>query len=134
QELRQQGEDVISLSVGEPDFNTPEHILNAAKAAMDQGLTKYTATSGVIELKEAIVDKFKKDNNLSYTTDEIIVNTGAKQSLYTAFQAILNDGDEVIIPAPYWVSYTEQVKLSGGVPVIVDAQEENDYKLTADEL
>lgn len=134
QELRQQGEDVISLSVGEPDFNTPDHILEAAKEAMNQGLTKYTATSGVIELKEAIIEKLQNDNQLSYAPDEVIVTTGAKQSLYTAFQAILNDGDEVIIPAPYWVSYTEQVKLSGGVPVIVDAQEENDYKLTAEEL
>src|SRR5690625_3855135 len=101
---------------------------------MNQGITKYKDTRCVIELKYAIIEKLQNDNQLSYAPDEVIVTTGAKQSLYTAFQAILNDGDEVIIPAPYWVSYTEQVKLSGGVPVIVDAQEENDYKLTAEEL
>src|SRR5699024_5618126 len=104
QELRKQGEDVIGLGVGEPDFNTPDHILKAAEKAMYDGFTKYTASSGIIELKEAIPQKLKNDNEPSYSTDEIIVTTGAKQSLFTAFQAILNDGDEVIIPAPYWVS------------------------------
>src|SRR5690625_5424550 len=97
---------------------------------MNQGITKYKDTRCVIELKYAIIEKLQNDNQLSYAPDEVIVTTGAKQSLYTAFQAILNDGDEVIIPAPYWVSYTEQVKLSGGVPEIVDAQEEKDRKST----
>lgn len=134
QELKRQGEDVIGLGVGEPDFNTPDYIINAADQAMRDGLTKYTPSGGVIELKEAIVRKFKRDNHLTYTPEEIIVTTGAKHALYTAFQAILNEGDEVIIPSPFWVSYTEQVKLSGGKPVIVDALEENDFKLTADQL
>src|SRR5699024_9937679 len=102
--------------------------------AMASGKTKYTASSGVIDLREAIAKKLKNDNNLSYSSDEIIITTGAKHALYTAFQAILDDGDEVIIPAPFWVSYTEQVKLSGGQPVIVQAEEKNDFKLTAEQL
>jgi|SRR5690625_1196576 len=134
QELKKQGEDVIGLGVGEPDFNTPEYIIKAAEKAMYDGLTKYTASSGVVELREAISQKLLDDNNLSYSADEIIITTGAKHALYTAFQAILDEGDEVIIPAPFWVSYTEQVKLSGGVPVIVQAEEENDFKLTAEQL
>lgn len=134
QELKRQGEDVIGLGVGEPDFNTPDYIIKAAEKAMASGKTKYTASSGVIDLREAIAKKLKNDNNLSYSSDEIIITTGAKHALYTAFQAILDDGDEVIIPAPFWVSYTEQVKLSGGQPVIVQAEEKNDFKLTAEQL
>ncbi|HLS06935.1 MAG TPA: pyridoxal phosphate-dependent aminotransferase [Bacillota bacterium] len=134
QELKRQGEDVIGLGVGEPDFNTPEYIIKAAKKAMDDGMTKYTASSGIIELREAIQQKFRNDNNLSYDADEIIVTTGAKHALYTVFQAILEQGDEVIIPTPFWVSYTEQVKLSDGVPVLVQTEEKNDFKLTAKQL
>lgn len=133
-QLKNEGHDVIGLGVGEPDFNTPDYIIQAAKDAMDKGQTKYTPSGGILPLKKAIVDKLANDNNLIYTTDEIIVTTGAKHALYTAFQTILNDGDEVIIPSPYWVSYPEQVKLAGGVPVFVQAKEENSFKLTADQL
>lgn len=133
-ELRDAGNDVIGLGVGEPDFNTPKYIIDAAKKAMDDGFTKYTPSGGIIELKQAIVDKFKVDNELSYTTDQIIVTTGAKYSLYALFQVILNDGDEVIIPTPYWVSYPEHVKLAGGDPVYVDGLEENDFKITKKQL
>jgi len=100
-ELKAQGHDVIGLGVGEPDFNTPQYVIRAAKKAMDEGMTKYTATGGVKELKQAIINKFKRDNDLSYSADEIIVTSGAKHALFTLFQAILNDNDEVIIPAPY---------------------------------
>src|SRR5690625_945579 len=134
QELKRQGEDVICLGVREPDFNTPDNIIKAAKKAMDDGMTKYTASSGIIELREAIQQKFRNDNNLSYDADEIIVTTGAKHALTTAFQAILEQGDEVIIPSPFWVSYTEQVKLSDGGPVLVQTEEKNDFKLTAKQL
>lgn len=133
-QLKNEGHDVIGLGVGEPDFNTPDYIIQAAKDAMDKGQTRYTPSGGILPLKKAIVDKLANDNNLIYTTDEIIVTTGAKHALYTAFQTILNDGDEVIIPSPYWVSYPEQVKLAGGVPVFVQAKEENSFKLTADQL
>src|SRR5699024_5875711 len=122
------------LGVGEPDFDTPDYIIEAAYEAMKTGKTRYTPSSGVPELKEAIVQKLKRDNNLSYKPSEIIVTTGAKHALYTAFEAILEEGDEVIIPAPYWVSYTEQVKLAGGTPVIVNALEENQFKLSPQQL
>ncbi|WP_373896149.1 pyridoxal phosphate-dependent aminotransferase [Virgibacillus sp. CBA3643] len=133
-ELKSQGHDVIGLGVGEPDFNTPGYILDAAKKAMDDGMTKYTPAGGIPELKQAIMSKFKADNYLDYSTDQIIVTTGAKHALYTLFQVLLNEGDEVIVPSPYWVSYPEQVKLAGGKPVYVDALEENDFKITPDEL
>ncbi|MFU0791643.1 pyridoxal phosphate-dependent aminotransferase [Virgibacillus proomii] len=133
-ELKQQGHDVIALGAGEPDFNTPESILQAAEEAMKQGMTKYTPSGGIVELKEAIIAKFKADNNLVYEKEQIIVTTGAKHALYTLFQVILNEGDEVIVPAPYWVSYPEQVKLAGGVPVFVPAKEENAFKITPEEL
>lgn len=110
-ELKEQGIDVIGLGAGEPDFNTPENILNAAKQSMDAGLTKYTPAGGLPALKKAIIDKLARDNNLTYKANEIIVGVGAKHVLYTLFQVILNEGDEVIIPIPYWVSYHEQVKL-----------------------
>lgn len=133
-ELKQQGHDVIALGAGEPDFNTPESILQAAEEAMKQGMTKYTPSGGIVELKEAIIAKFKADNNLVYEKEQIIVTTGAKHALYTLFQVILNEGDEVIVPAPYWVSYPEQVKLAGGVPVFVPAKEKNAFKVTPKEL
>lgn len=132
--LKAEGIDVIGFGAGEPDFNTPENIQDAAIAAIKEGRTKYTATSGILELKEAIAAKFKKDNNLSYAPSQVIVSTGAKQCLANAFQAILNPGDEVIIPVPYWVSYPELVKLSDGVPVFVEAKEENRFKYTIDDL
>ncbi len=133
-ELKAMGYDVIGLGAGEPDFNTPEYILQAAKKAMDEGMTKYTPAGGIPALKEAICRKFKTDNRLDYTTDEIIVTTGAKHALYTLFQVLLNIDDEVIVPSPYWVSYPEQIKLAGGVPVYVKAGEENEFKLTPEEL
>jgi len=133
-ELRQEGHDVIGLGAGEPDFNTPEYIIQAAKEAMDQGMTKYTPSGGVLELKQEIARKFEKDNDLSYSPSQIIVASGAKHALYNLFQVILNEGDEVIVPSPYWVSYPEQIKLADGVPVIVDALESNDFKLTPEQL
>ncbi len=133
-ELKMQGHDVIGLGAGEPDFNTPEYILEAAEKAMHDGLTKYTPSGGVAELKKAIINKFQTDNNLEYNADEVIVTTGAKHALYTLFQVILNDEDEVIVPAPYWVSYPEQIKLAGGKPVILSAKEENEFKITPQAL
>lgn len=133
-ELKSQGHDVIGLGAGEPDFNTPEHILDAAKNAMDKGHTKYTPSGGIKELKQAIVEKFKNDQGLTYDPDQVIVTTGAKHALYTLFQVLLNEGDEVIVPAPYWVSYPEQIKLAGGNPVVVSAQEDNHFKLTPEQL
>lgn len=130
-EMKAAGIDVIGLGAGEPDFNTPEYILDAAKQAMDEGKTKYTAVGGVIELKQAIVDKLAIDNGLNYTTDEVIVTTGAKNAIYTLCQTVLNPGDEVIIPSPYWVSYTEMVKLADGVPVIIEGKHANQFKVTA---
>ncbi|WP_029267912.1 pyridoxal phosphate-dependent aminotransferase [Virgibacillus alimentarius] len=133
-ELKQQGYDVIGLGVGEPDFNTPDYVIRAAEKAMKDGMTKYTPSGGINELKQAIIHKFKDENELSYSADEIVVTTGAKHALYTLFQVILNNDDEVIIPAPYWVSYPEQVKLAGGKPVIVDASEDNEFKITPSQL
>lgn len=133
-ELKQQGYDVIGLGAGEPDFNTPEYILEAAKEAMDKGLTKYTPSGGIPELKGAIAAKFQKDNDLSYANDQIIVTIGAKHALYTLFQVILNKDDEVIVPAPYWVSYPEQIKLAEGKPVFIYASEQNHFKITPEEL
>ncbi|MEK4629236.1 pyridoxal phosphate-dependent aminotransferase [Solibacillus sp. FSL R7-0682] len=133
-ELKEQGIDVIGLGAGEPDFNTPENILEAAKKSMDEGLTKYTPAGGLPVLKKAIIDKLARDNNLTYKANEILVGVGAKHVLYTLFQVILNEGDEVIIPIPYWVSYPEQVKLAGGVPVYVEGTAEQGYKITAQQL
>ncbi|TCS93931.1 pyridoxal phosphate-dependent aminotransferase [Hazenella coriacea] len=132
--LKQEGHDVIGLGVGEPDFNTPDHILQAAKEAMEAGYTKYTASGGIPELKNAIIKKMERDNHLSYEPNQIIVTVGAKHALYNLFQVILDEGDEVIIPAPYWVSYIEQVKLADGVPVIVEGLEENQFKITPEQL
>ncbi|WP_010095864.1 pyridoxal phosphate-dependent aminotransferase [Ornithinibacillus scapharcae] len=133
-ELKDSGHDVIGLGAGEPDFNTPDYIIQAATTAMNKGLTKYTPTGGVNELKKAIMEKLAKDNNLSYNMNEIIVTSGAKHALYTLFQVILNDGDEVIVPTPYWVSYPEQIKLAGGSPVFIDGLETNDFKITPHQL
>lgn len=128
-ELKAQGVDVISFGVGEPDFNTPQNIIDAAILAMNQGKTKYTAVSGITELKEAIVKKFYNDNGLNYKIENIIVSTGGKQCLFNVFAAILNVGDEVLIPKPYWVSYPELVKLNDGIPVFVETNEEDDFKI-----
>ncbi|MGM0864776.1 MAG: pyridoxal phosphate-dependent aminotransferase [Bacillota bacterium] len=133
-EMKSQGIDVIGLGAGEPDFNTPEHIINAAYASMTEGHTKYTPSGGMAKLKEAIIHKFETDQKLTYKPSEIIVTSGAKHALYTLFQVLLNESDEVIIPTPYWVSYPEQVKLAGGTPVIVEGKEENEYKVTPQQL
>ncbi|GHA40305.1 aminotransferase [Amylibacter ulvae] len=129
-ELKAAGRDVIALSAGEPDFDTPDNIKDAAKAAIDAGKTKYTAPDGIIELKRAICNKFKRDNNLDYTPEQVSISTGGKQVLYNALIATLNPGDEVIIPAPYWVSYPDMVLLGGGTPVPVAAQIEDNFKLS----
>jgi aspartate aminotransferase len=134
QELKSQGHDVIGLGAGEPDFNTPEHILHAAVRAMNEGHTKYTATGGLPALKQEIINKFQRDQGLNYQTSEIIVCSGAKHALYTLFQVILNPGDEVIIPTPYWVSYPEQVKLAEGTPVYIEGLESNSYKITPEQI
>ncbi|MFK7002013.1 pyridoxal phosphate-dependent aminotransferase [Flavobacterium oreochromis] len=133
-ELKAQGKDIISLSLGEPDFNTPDFIKEAAKQAIDDNYSAYPPVEGYLDLKEAICAKFKRDNNLNYTPAQIVVSTGAKQSLYNIAQVMLNDGDEVILPAPYWVSYFEIIKLSGGVPVEVPTSVESNFKITPDQL
>jgi aspartate aminotransferase len=129
-ELRAQGRNVIGLGAGEPDFDTPEHIKAAAIKAIENGQTKYTAVDGTAELKKAIIDKFQRDNSLEYAPDQILVSSGAKQTCYNVCSAILNPGDETIIPAPYWVSYPEMVKLADGEPVIVSAGIEDGFKIT----
>lgn len=133
-ELKAQGKDIISLSLGEPDFNTPDFVKEAAKKAIDENYSTYTPVEGYGELKEAICKKFKRDNGLDYKPSNIVVSTGAKQSLYNIAQVMLNEGDEVILPAPYWVSYFEIIKLSGGVPVEVPTSIETDFKITAEQL
>ncbi|WP_046173693.1 pyridoxal phosphate-dependent aminotransferase [Domibacillus indicus] len=133
-EMKAQGIDVIGLGAGEPDFNTPGHIIEAAYESLKEGQTKYTPAGGLAELKKAIIEKFKQDQGITYKANEIIVTTGAKHALYNLFQVILNEGDEVIIPTPYWVSYPEQVKLADGVPVYVDGKESNDFKITPEQL
>lgn len=133
-ELQAAGKKIINLSIGEPDFDTPEHIKEAAIKALRDGHTKYTAVDGIKSLKEAIIKKFKNDNGLSYELNQILVSTGAKQSLFNIFSALLNEGDEVIIPAPYWVSYPDMVLLNDGTPVIVTTTQEDNFKLTAEGL
>lgn len=133
-ELKAQGFDVIGLGAGEPDFNTPKHIIDAATASMHEGQTKYTPSGGLVELKKQIIEKFVKDQGITYKQNEVIVTSGAKHALYTLFQVILDEGDEVIIPTPYWVSYPEQVKLADGVPVFIEGAEENDFKITPKQL
>ena len=133
-ELAAQGFDVISLSLGEPDFTTPQHIKDAAKQAIDTDFSYYTPVAGIPELREAIVAKFKRDNNLHFTADQILVSTGAKHCIMNAMMALVNKGDEVIIPTPYWVSYSEMAKLIEGVPVFINATVEQQYKINAQQL
>ena len=133
-ELKAAGKDVIGLGAGEPDFDTPEHIRDAAKAAMDRGETRYTAPAGTPELRQAICDAFKRNNDLDYTPEQVSVGCGGKQTIYNAIMATVNPGDEVIIPAPYWVSYPDIVLLAEGKPVPVDCPKENNFKLKAEDL
>ena len=133
-ELRSQGKDVIGLSLGEPDFNTPDFIKNSAKIAIDQNYNSYTPVDGYDELKDAIINKFARDNMLEYTTSQIVVSTGAKQALYNIASVLLNPGDEVILPCPYWVSYADIVKLKGGIAVEIKTGIENNFKMTTDQL
>ena len=132
--MKAAGESVVSFGVGEPDFNTPEHIIAAAKAALDAGHTKYTPSSGLLPLRKAICEKFKKDNGLDYEPSQIIVSNGAKHSIFNACYAVLDEGDEVIIPHPYWLTYPEVVKVCGGVPTYLPCKKENKYKFSAEEL
>lgn len=133
-ELKEAGRDIISLSAGEPDFVTPDNIREAGKAAIDRGETRYTSPEGILELRKAICAKFRRENNLDYAADQVIVSTGGKQILYNALMATVNEGDEVIVPAPYWVSYPDMVMLAGGTPVIVPGEMETGYKITAEAL
>ena len=133
-ELRNQGRDVLSLSMGEPDFDTPAHIRKAGVKAIQGGQTRYTAVDGTPELKQAIIGKLKRDQQLDYGADEILVSSGAKQSIYNLLQALLDEGDEALIPAPYWVSYPDMVRLAGAAPVILSADEKTDYRITAAQL
>ena len=133
-ELKDSGKDVLSFSAGEPDFGTPRRIKDEAIKAINDGFTQYTAVPGIVEVRQAIADKLQRDNNLNYSPTDIIVSNGAKHSLFNLFQAVINPGDEVIIPAPYWVTYPEQVKYSSGIPVIIDTTEINNFKITADDL
>lgn len=132
--LKDEGVDIISFGAGEPDFNTPQNIQNTAIEAINKGLTRYTAASGITELKSAICKKLSKDNGLAYNNSQIVISNGAKHSLYNALMAICNPGDEVIVPVPYWVSYPELVKLADGVPVLVDTPEEDNFKYTKERL
>ncbi len=131
--MKAEGIDVVGFGAGEPDFNTPKHIREAAVKAIEDGMTKYTPAAGMLDLRKAVARKFKNENGLDYAPTDIVVSNGAKHSLVNAFMAICNPGDEVIIPAPYWVSYPEMVKLADGVPVILHTTEENDFKATAEE-
>ncbi len=133
-EMKANGIDVINMSVGEPDFNTPEHIKEAAKKAVDENYSRYSPVPGYADLREAIVEKLKRENGLDYTTGEVLVSNGAKQSVCNTLMALVNDGDEVIIPAPYWVSYPQMVKLAGGTPVIVEAGFSQNFKMTPEQL
>lgn len=133
-ELKAQGVDIISLSLGEPDFTTPDVVKQAAIKAINDNFSYYTHVSGTVELRQAIAHKFKRDNGLDYTADDIVVSTGAKQSIANAIMCLINPGDEVLIPAPFWVSYLEILKIAGGVPIIIDADIENDFKITAEQL
>ena len=132
--MKADGMRVVSFAAGEPDFNTPEYIIEAGHKALELGLTKYTPAAGTVELRTAICEKLKSDNALEYSRSNIVVSNGGKHSLFNAFMAVLNPGDEVIIPAPYWLSYPEIVKMAGGVPVYVETKPENKFKITAAEL
>ena len=133
-EMKAQGIDVISLSIGEPDFNTPDKVKQAAKDAIDQNFSKYPPIAGFEDLKQAICDKFKTENNIDYSPSQIIVSTGAKQSIANVILALVNEGDEVLLPAPYWVSYIELIKLAGGIPVEIPSSVENDFKVSAQDI
>ena len=133
-QLKSEGKSIIGFTAGEPDFNTPKYICDSAKEAIDKGITKYTPVAGTMELRKAICEKFKKDNGLDYNPSQIIVSDGAKASLFHAVYAIVDDGDEVILPAPFWFTYEEQVKICGGIPKIVETKAENGYKITPSEL
>jgi aspartate aminotransferase len=133
-EMRQNGEDVIVLTVGEPDFDTPQYIKDAGKTAIDQGLTKYTSVDGTALLKKAIINKFKNENNLDYSMDEIIVSSGCKQSIFNLLQVLVDEGDEVIIPQPYWVSYADMVVYSGGIPVLLETQYDKNFDIDPNRL
>ena len=133
-ELADKGHDVINLSIGEPDFDTPEFVKDAARQAMDQNYTHYPPVNGFPELRKAIVKKLKRDNHLDYAEDQVVVSTGAKHSLANAVLSLINPGDEVVVPAPYWVSYREIIKLAGGSPVYVETKLENDFKITPEQL
>ena len=133
-EMKARGEDVISFGAGEPDFDTPEIIKNEVKAALDKGCGKYTAVAGTPEVREAIAAKLKRDNGLNYAPNQIITNVGAKHSLFNVFQALIDEGDEVIVPSPYWVSYPEMVKFSGGNPVFIETSEKTGFKITPEQL
>lgn len=132
--MKAEGIDVVSFGAGEPDFNTPENIIAEGIKSIKEGKTRYTPASGIIELKEAICNKFNKDNGLNYSTNNIIISSGAKHSIYNALMAITNPGDEIIISVPYWVSYPELIKIAGGVPVMIKTKEENGFKYTVDDL
>jgi aspartate aminotransferase len=132
--MKEAGESVVSFGVGEPDFNTPAHIIDAAKSALDSGYTKYTTSSGLLSLRKSIAEKFKKDNGLDYEPSQIIVSNGAKHSIFNACYAVIEEGDEVIIPAPYWLTYPEVVKVCGGVPKYIECSKENKFKFTAEDL
>ncbi len=134
QELKSQGVDVIGFGAGAPDFDTPDYIKRAAVEALEQGRTKYTAAAGIAELREVIAEKLRKENNLAYTVEQVIVTIGGKHAVYEAMQAVLDEGDEVILPVPYWVTYPEAVKLAGGVPRVVRTEKSNSYKMTAGQL
>lgn len=133
-ELKAQGVDVISLSLGEPDFNTPEVVKAAAKKAIDENFSHYTHVSGYLELRQAVTKKFKRDNNLDFTAEQIVVSTGAKQSIANVMLCIVNPGDEVLVPAPYWVTYIELIKLAGGKPVVIQSSTESNFKVTAEQI
>src|SRR5213082_1806771 len=132
--LKKAGVDVVGFGAGEPDFDTPTFIKDAAKAALDKGQTKYTPTPCLPDLRQAIAEKFNRDNGLPYKPEQITTGAGGKHCLYMAFMAVLNAGDEVILPAPYWVSYPEQIKLAGGVPKIIRGEEVNAFKITPRQL
>ncbi len=133
-DLKAKGKKIIGFTAGEPDVNTPKYIIDSCKQALDNGATKYTAVAGIMPLRKAICEKFKKDNNLNYAPEQIVVCSGAKSALYHALYAICDEGDEVILIAPFWFTYKEQVKMCGGVPVVVNTLKENDYKITASQL
>jgi aspartate aminotransferase len=133
-ELKALGKDIISLSIGEPDYDTPQFVKDAAKLAIDENFTHYTPVAGYAELREAVSKKFKRDNGLNYTPEQIVVSTGAKQSIANAILSLIDPGDEVLLPAPYWVSYIEMIKLAGGVPVVIYSGIEHDFKITPEQL